>query len=61
MCQEIYNWIFDQQNEPLKRWMLEFDPQRTTFYFDNDKKLEPVREYSFAEEKFDDEEDDEDD
>lgn len=57
MCQEIYNWIFDQQDQPLKKWMQEFDPQRTTFYFDNDNKIEPVKEYSFAEDKFDDEED----
>lgn len=59
MCQEIYNWIFDQQNDVLKRWMHEFDPQRTTFYFDNDNKIEPVKEYAFSEDKFDDEEDEE--
>ena len=38
ICQEIYNWIYDYQKEPLKRWLLEFDPQRTTYYFDNDNK-----------------------
>ncbi len=36
ICQEIYNWIYDNQKEPLKSWMLEFDPQRTKYYFDND-------------------------
>jgi len=34
--QEIYNWIYDAQTEALKTWMLEYDPQRTKYYFDND-------------------------
>lgn len=38
ICQEIYNWIFDLQQGFLKTWMSEFDPQRTTYYFDNDGK-----------------------
>ncbi len=45
ICQEIYNWIYDNQTEFLKRWMSEFDPQRTRYYFDNDitanKRLDP--------------------
>lgn len=40
ICQEIYNWIYDNQNGDLKRWLEEFDPQRTQFYFDNDGKKE---------------------
>lgn len=37
ICQEIYNWIQDMQIGDLKTWMLEVDPQRTTYYFDNDQ------------------------
>lgn len=40
ICQEIYNWIYDQQEGFLKTWMTEFDPQRTTYYFDNDVKMQ---------------------
>lgn len=40
ICQEIYNWIYDKQEGFLKTWMSEFDPQRTTYYFDNDGKLQ---------------------
>lgn len=40
ICQEIYNWIYDYQNDSLKAWMLEFDPQRTKYYFDNDTTIE---------------------
>lgn len=36
ICQEIYNWIYDHQDGVLKSWMIEFDPQRTKYYFDND-------------------------
>jgi len=36
ICQEIYNWIYDHQTDSLKNFMLEFDPQRTKYYFDND-------------------------
>lgn len=40
ICQEVYNWIYDSQKPVIKSWMQEFDPQRTRYYFDNDKKLE---------------------
>lgn len=40
MCQEIYNWIHDAQDGFLKQWMIEYDPQRTKYYFDNDKTIE---------------------
>ena len=36
ICQEIYNWIYDHQTGSLKHWMHEYDPQRTSYYFDND-------------------------
>lgn len=36
ICQEIYNWIYDAQQGPLKEWMSEFNPQRIQYYFDND-------------------------
>lgn len=39
ICQEIYNWIYDKQEGHVKTWMQEFDPQRTTYYFDNDGKF----------------------
>ena len=37
ICQEIYNWIYDNQNGDIKTWMQTFDPQRTKYYFYNDK------------------------
>ncbi len=37
ICQEIYNWIYDNQKDVLKGWLSEFDPQRTKYYFDNDR------------------------
>ncbi len=37
MQQDIYNWLYDRQPPHLKQWMQEFDPQRTKYYFDNDK------------------------
>lgn len=40
MCREIYNWIYDQQNGDLKRWLQEYDPERVRYYFDNDKTVE---------------------
>lgn len=40
ITQEIYNWIYDAQTGVLKDWMQNFDPQRTKFYFDNDKTIE---------------------
>lgn len=40
ICTEIYNWIYDHQKRPVKTWMQEFDPQRTKYYFDNDKKVD---------------------
>lgn len=40
MCQEIYNWLYDHQKDELKGWLQEFDPQRTKYYFDNDKTCE---------------------
>ena len=40
MVQEIYNWLYDQQQDLVKAWMQNFDPQRTTYYFDNDRTIE---------------------
>lgn len=37
ICQEIYNWIYDHQQNYVKQWLTEFDPQRTKYYFHNDK------------------------
>lgn len=39
ICQEIYNWMFDAQNGPVKQWLQTFDPQRTRYYFDNDPEM----------------------
>jgi len=58
MCQEIYNWIYDQQTDVLKRWMSEFDLQRTKYYFDND--ITPNKNYSPQESEHDEENEDED-
>ncbi len=40
ICQEIYNWIYDHQHGLVRKWMQEFDPQRTKYYFNNDKTIE---------------------
>lgn len=40
ISQEIYNWIYDHQEGYVKEWMCQFDPQRTKYYFDNDKTVE---------------------
>lgn len=64
ICQEIYNWIYDYQDDRLKIWMSEFDPQRTTYYFDDDVRLQDhlgkrsqVDEY-ISDDKVEDEDDD---
>lgn len=59
ICQEIYNWIYDAQEGPLKSWMSEFNPQRTQYYFDNDIRMK--REFDKQESEHDIEIDDEDD
>lgn len=53
ICQEIYNWIHDHQEGRLQRWMSECNPQRTKYYFDNDKNIEK----DFDEEEDEDDED----
>lgn len=40
ISQEIYNMIYDSQEDYAKQLFQELDPQRTTYYFDNDKKSE---------------------
>lgn len=64
MCQEIYNWIYDNQKGYLKSWMTDFDPQRTTYYFDNDARIEATKinsPFTYPEDKdSDDDEEDED-
>lgn len=39
ICQEIYNWIYDHQEQVTKTWMQDFDPQRTQYYFYNDRQI----------------------
>ncbi len=58
--QEIYNWIYDMQDKPIKTWMSEFDPQRTKYYFCNDDKHKAYYQNSstMPDDKFDDEEGD---
>jgi len=60
ICQEVYNWIQDKQEGFLKTWMIEFDPQRTTYYFDNDEKMK-AQESALHEKRALDEDDLEDD
>lgn len=45
ICQEIYNHIYDFQKPQLKKYFQECDPQRTSYYFDNDKTCESDVEY----------------
>lgn len=64
ICQEIYNWITDNQKDYLKKWMLEFNPQRTTYYFDNDENLKNQfgsSAYGIPDDKVDEDDEDEDD
>ncbi len=58
ICQEIYNWIYDKQTDMLKKWMMEFDPQRTKYYFDNDN---TPNKFPIPQESEHDEEDEEED
>ena len=58
ICQEIYNWIYDYQKGHVKRWMAEFDPQRTTYYFDNDNKSGILSAQEDPDDKIDDEDED---
>ncbi len=65
ICQEIYNWIQDNQEGYIKTWMSEFDPQRTTYYFHNDEvsknhiknQINHVVDDKFEDEEEDDDED----
>lgn len=45
MCQEIYNAIYDAQEGSTKQWLHEFDPQKTRYYFDNDRTVESDYEF----------------
>lgn len=58
ICQEIYNWVYDAQEKPLKAWLEEFDPRRTKYYFDNDKEMQNNTETDSLDDN--DEDDDED-
>ena len=40
LCQEVYNWIYDAQSGDLRKKLEEYDPQRSRYYFDNDKTIE---------------------
>lgn len=59
MAQEIYNWIYDHQKDLVKQWLAEFDPQRTKYYFDNDKTADSVLKAASHYEAAEDDEDDE--
>lgn len=39
ICQEIFNWIYDNQDEHVKSWLSAFYPERVTYYFANDRKM----------------------
>lgn len=39
ICEDIFNWIFDFQQGHVKMWMQEFNPERITYYFDNDARM----------------------
>lgn len=38
ICQEIFNWIYDNQEEHAKSWLSAHYPERVTYYFANDIK-----------------------
>ncbi len=62
ICQEIYNWIYDHQEDVVKGWLSDFDPQRTKYYFDNDvnaSKMDMSQESEHDEEDDDEDEDEE--
>ena len=40
ISREIYNWQYDNAEAYLKKILQTFDPQRTTYYFDNDQSEE---------------------
>lgn len=39
ICQEIFNWIYDNQDEHVKSWLSAFYPERITYYFANDLRM----------------------
>jgi hypothetical protein len=39
ICQEIFNWLYDNQEEHAKSWLSAFYPERVTYYFANDLKM----------------------
>lgn len=61
IVQEVYNWVFDHQDDDIKKWMTEFNPERTVYYFDNDPRMTSQNEAKQPDDKFDDEEDEDDD
>jgi hypothetical protein len=54
--QEIYNWMYDHESNPMKKWMQDLDPQRTKYYFDNDITAESNHVPQESEHEEDDEE-----
>ncbi len=60
ICQEIYNWIYDFQEGYIKKFLLEFDPQRSKYYFDNDINVAEMPSDQESEHEFEDDFDDED-
>ncbi len=44
MCEEIYNWVYDHQEGHVKSWLSTFTPERTKYYFDNDRKDESIQD-----------------
>lgn len=63
ICQEIFNWIHDQQKDVLRNWMNEFNPERTKYYFDNDAKSNQYCRgpSTIADDKVDDDDDEDED
>jgi hypothetical protein len=40
ICKEIYNWTVDLQSGEFQTWLMQYIPQRTKFYFDNDPQMQ---------------------
>lgn len=61
ICQEIYNWIYDHQDEGIQNIMNKIERGRTKYYFDNDAqatKNQVPQESEHDDEDWDDEDSD---
>jgi hypothetical protein len=60
ICEEIFNWIYDNQVDHVRSWLSQFEPQRVKYYFDNDAKVKKIHSDTDFKIYKDEEDDDED-